>query len=70
MDSEQEIHRTLGRLESKVDTLISDVQCLNRSDELVDKRVSSLERWRTYLAGAFAALVMACGIAWRLVTHK
>lgn len=54
-----DLQRAIGRLEAKVDILLT-----TQDRELTDlrKRVSALERWRSYLAGAFAILSFLWGV--------
>jgi iron uptake system EfeUOB component EfeO/EfeM len=46
----------LARIETKLDRLLTD------QDDL-DKRVSSLERWRTYIVGGVASLTALLGLS-------
>lgn len=50
----ESIERTLGNIEAKVDMLLD-------SHASFEKRVSSLEKWRNLLTGAYSLLVLAAG---------
>lgn len=54
-----DLQRALGRLEAKVDILLT-----TQDRELTDlrKRVSALERWRSWLAGGFAVVSFGWGV--------
>jgi hypothetical protein len=45
----------LARIETKLDRALSDQATL-------DQRVSSLERWRTYIVGGFASITALLGM--------
>jgi hypothetical protein len=55
MSIDTDLYQALGRLEAKVDLLLQDRQDL-------EARVGSLERWRSWLAGAWA--ILAVGLSW------
>lgn len=57
----ENIERTLGRMEAKVDTL------LDRTAK-IEPRVASLEKWQARVIGAYALLVVIVGVVikvWR-----
>ena len=59
MEPWHEVMRSLGRIESRLDRL----------DKLPD-RVATLERWQSWLKGAWAALVAAWAYLSRIAYHK
>jgi hypothetical protein len=51
--SDDELQRAVGRIEGKLDDLVG-----------LTTRVSSLERWRAFLAGAWLVTSYVIGILW------
>lgn len=58
----QELNRALGRVEGKLDSLIDLVKAQGVRTDAHDKRLSSLERWRTWSAGVGATVAGLLGI--------
>lgn len=56
MPTDNETMLMLGRLEGKLDALISQVGTVNNRLEAHEGRISDLERWRAYLVGIGAAV--------------
>ena len=58
----------LARLESR-QACPSPGLCLNlqRVMDAQDRRLASIERWRTWLFGVAAAAALVCGVAWESV---
>jgi hypothetical protein len=54
--------RALGRVESKVDAILDRLPPLEARMARSDERTDNLERWRSYLAGAYAATLLIAGI--------
>ncbi len=56
MPTDNETMLMLGRLEGKLDALISQVGTVNNRLEAHEDRISALEQWRAYLVGIGAAI--------------
>ena len=61
------LHRSFGRLEGKVDALLTMLK-----EQSHETRISSLEKWRTrstaWLAGASAAVAFIGVLVWKALT--
>ena len=55
--------------ETKIDHLIDQVDCLRAEVQEFNRRVSILERWRSYLLGAAAVIGAVVSAAFHLLTR-
>jgi hypothetical protein len=71
-ETEQDIQRSLGRLEGKMDSVCSSIKELRATIEGQSHRLASVEKWRTrvksYSAGAGAVLAVVLGLFWRALS--
>lgn len=63
-DNNTDFSRSFGRLEGKVDEILRTVRKTERVQDELDDRITSLETWRSYLAGAVAAVGTVVAILW------
>jgi hypothetical protein len=56
MNEQDNLHLIVGRVEGKIDSLLAAVTRQDERHDALSKRVSSLERWRSYTLGASAAI--------------
>lgn len=69
METELELQRAMGRLEAKVDQLISELHSANaRADKEIGEltvRIASLEKWKSGIVavGVFVSGVLSLAIA-------
>lgn len=65
------LQRALGRLESKVDSILQCLAERARADESLELRVTALERWKDRsmgrIAGAGAVMAAVLGVLWRIL---
>lgn len=62
MDSKD--HDLLIRIDEKLTILHNKFDGLNSRVDLIEKRVSSLESWKIYILGAFAAVSIGASIVY------
>ena len=62
-DKEQDLMLALGRLEGKMDALISITNALNETIQKHDERLRELENSRSALIGAVAMISTAISVA-------
>ena len=65
--AEEEILRGLGRLEGKMDSLMSSIKEINRDVAKHDSRIRSLESRQSWVIGAAAVLGLCLSIVVRFV---
>ena len=81
MSKIDELMLAQGRIEQKLDDLIGTSQSRNDEQrvicgkqfeaiEAVKSRVDGLEKWRTYLAGAWAVVALLGWCAWDYITQR
>lgn len=61
---EQSLETALALACQKVDQLLDRLDIIDKRDEAVEKRLSSLERWRAFLAGAWVVTSIVAGALW------
>ena len=61
MDFNEEVMRSLGRIESGLNAVREDANHTRKNVGTLFDRVSALERWRSWLSGAWA--ILATGLA-------
>ena len=66
-DALMEVNRALGRLEGKLDSVLSQMTADRSDSDKLRRRVEKLELWRSALAGAWTALVLICGILFKVI---
>lgn len=66
--SEEGLQRDLGRIEGKLDAVIERLDRQDTKEDSQDRRLQSLERWRSGLAGAWGAVILLVTSLWA-VTH-
>lgn len=73
-DTELEIQRTLGSLESKLDGLVKMMEDQNATTvKRLDNhgtRLGALERWRTGIVGGFAVITTIGGLVWKSILER
>lgn len=66
----EELNRSIGRLESKVDTLLENHKSLHVKLDTHDSRLRDLEHHKSYFLGAAAAVGSAAALLIELVKQK
>lgn len=65
-----ELNRSIGRLESKVDTLLESQKSLNLNLTSLDTRIRDLEHHKSYFLGIAAAVGSAAALFIEAVKQK
>jgi hypothetical protein len=65
-----ELNRSIGRLESKVDTLLENQKSLNLSLTSHDARLRDLEHHKSYFLGIAAAVGSAAALLVEVIKNK
>jgi len=65
-----EIGQVIGRVESKLDTLLTTCPHRLKQTEAIAGRVTALETQRTWLVGAVVGLSLAAGLMWDWLKYK
>lgn len=65
-----ELNRSIGRLESKVDTILESHKSLHGKLDTHDNRLRDLEHHKSYFLGAAAAVGSAAALFIELIKQK
>ena len=60
------INRSLGRVEGKIDLILTEIQAMNKRHDDLEGRVVKVEHKQWWAAGAGAAVVALIGFVGRL----
>jgi hypothetical protein len=66
----EELNRSIGRLESKVDTLLETHKSLHTKLDAHDSRLRDLESHKSYFLGVVAVVGSGAALLVELVKHK
>ncbi len=66
----EELNRSIGRLESKVDTLLENHKSLHVKLDTHDNRLRDLEHHKSYFLGAAAAVGSAAALLVEVIKNK
>jgi hypothetical protein len=66
----EELNRSIGRLESKVDTLLDNHKSLYVKLDTHDNRLRDLEAHKSYFIGVVAAVGSGAAILVEVIKHK
>jgi len=66
----EEILLALGRLEGKVDAMMTSLRVQEQELKQLDKRIRELEQSRAWLLGVAAIISLAAGLIVKLVPFK
>jgi hypothetical protein len=66
----EELNRSIGRLESKVDTLLENHKSLHIKLDAHDGRLRDLEHHKSYFLGIAAAVGSGAAIVVEVIKHK
>lgn len=66
----EELNRSIGRLESKVDTLLENHKSLHVKLDTHDNRLRDLEHHKSYFLGAAAAVGSAAALLVEIIKNK
>lgn len=66
----EEILLALGRLEGKVDAMMTSLRVQEQELKMLDKRIRELEQSRAWLLGVAAIISLAAGLIVKLVPFK
>lgn len=70
LDHQLEVQRTLGRMEGKLDALVTTMATHVEDDKTVEKRVGKLERRQAWTSGASAVIGTLIGWTVTLLGSK
>ena len=66
----EEILLTLGRLEGKVDAMMTSLRVQEQELKVLDKRIRELEQSRAWMLGAAAIISMLAGVIVKFLPFK